>query len=226
MTKNNNALIEHFKQFVSKKRFDLFNKKVQDRTRHITLVLENMYQARNISACLRSADCFGIQDVHIIENDNHFEDDNEVSMGASKWLKINNYNKEKHNTLSTIKLLKKKKYQIITTTTSNENTDLYNIDLNKKIAIIFGSELNGCSNEALSHSDLKMKIPMYGFTESLNVSVAVSICLHYLSKKMRDTKIDWKINKSERENIMLDWLRKSIKSSKKIENIFLEKLKI
>ena len=72
MKKYTNPLIEHLKEFVLDERYRLFERKIQERTQHITIVLENIFQPRNISASIRSADCFGIQDVHIIENDNVF----------------------------------------------------------------------------------------------------------------------------------------------------------
>ena len=224
MIKNNNALIEHFKQFVSKKRFDLFNKKVQDRTKHITLVLENMYQARNISACLRSADCFGIQDVHIIENDNIFKNDSEVSMGAEKWVTIKRYKKEKSNTIQTIKHLKSKGYQIIATTPHNTDCSLYDINIKKgKIALFFGSEIKGCSSETLDLADKKIKIPIYGFTESYNISVSVALCLQHLSYNMRQANIKWKLPISQVEKVMIQWLTNSIKAGKKIKEEYLKK---
>ena len=88
----------------------------QNRTQYITVILENIFQARNIAASIRSADCFGIQDVHIIENDNIFNNDAEVSMGAEKWITINRYNKKENNTIQAIQNLKSEGYQIIATT--------------------------------------------------------------------------------------------------------------
>ena len=96
-------LVQYLKTFVVDERRELFEEKIQQRTKHITVVLENIFQGRNISASIRSADCFGIQDVHIIENDNIFNDDSEVSMGAEKWITITRHNQQKHNSIETIK---------------------------------------------------------------------------------------------------------------------------
>ena len=92
MSISNLDLICHLKEFVVDERRVLFEKKIEDRTKYLTIVLENIFQGRNISASIRSADCFGIQDVHVIENDNIFNDDPEVSLGAEKWLSVKKYN--------------------------------------------------------------------------------------------------------------------------------------
>ena len=141
-------LVQYLKAFVTDERRELFEEKIQQRTKHITVVLENIFQGRNISASIRSADCFGIQDVHIIENDNIFNDDSEVSMGAEKWITISRHNQQKHNSIETIKKIKAEGYQIIVATPHNTDCNLYDIDIiKKKTALFFGSELRGCSKE-------------------------------------------------------------------------------
>ena len=224
MKEKTSYLVDYLEDFIVDERRDLFQKKILERTQYITIVLENIFQARNISASIRSADCFGIQDVHIIENDNKFNDDPEVSLGAEKWITTKRYNKSNKNTIDTIQYLKKQGYQIIATTPHNTDCNLYELDIkNGKIALFFGSEVNGCSKETLELSDVKIKIPMYGFTESYNVSVSVSLCLQHLTFKMREENIKWQLNHSKQKDVMLQWLRNSIKSSKKIEEQFLEK---
>ena len=224
MKKSDQDLLKYLKKFVTKERKKLFEQKIQERTQHITVVLENIFQGRNISASIRSVDCFGIQNLHIIENDNIFNDDSEVSMGAEKWITIKRYNKKTHNSSEAIKYLKSKGYQIIATTPHNTDYDLYDIDITKKkTALFFGSEINGCSEETLSLADKRIKIPMYGFTESYNVSVSVSLCLQHLTYKMRKSNIDWRLPIEQQNNVMLQWLRNSIKSATAIEKNYLNK---
>tara|TARA_B100001250_G_scaffold275655_2_gene238145 strand:- start:820 stop:1503 length:684 start_codon:yes stop_codon:yes gene_type:complete len=223
MKKRSNDLLEHLKQFVVDERLKLFEKKIQNRTQYITVILENIFQARNIAASIRSADCFGVQDVHIIENDNIFNNDAEVSMGAEKWITINRYNKKEHNTIQAIQDLKSEGYQIIATTPHNTDCSLYDIDINQgKIALIFGSEVKGCSKETLEIADKKIKIPIYGFTESYNISVSVALCLQHLSYNMRQSDIKWQLPKSQVEKVMIQWLINSIKSGKEIKEEYLK----
>ena len=215
-------LVQYLKTFVVEKRRELFEEKIRQRTKHITVVLENIFQGRNISASIRSADCFGIQDVHIIENDNIFNDDSEVSMGAEKWITITRHNQQKHNSIDTIKELKAEGYQIIATTPHNTDCNLFDIDVRKqKVALIFGSEVRGCSDQTLALADKRMKIPMYGFTESFNISVSVSLCLQHLTYKLRKADSDWKMTKNQQDKVMLQWLKNSIKASVEIEEEYL-----
>ena len=222
MSKSTHNLVEYLKEFVVDERRELFETKIQERTQHLTIVLENIFQGRNISASIRSADCFGIQDVHIIENDNIFNDDSEVSMGAEKWITTKRYNQHKHNSIEAIEDLRSKGYQIIAATPHNTDCNLYDINIiKKKTALFFGSELRGCSKETLKLADKRMQIPMYGFTESYNISVSVSLCLQHLTYKMRQSNIKWRLSKVNQKKVMLQWLRNSIKSAAEIEEKYL-----
>lgn len=225
MNKLKQDLVNYLKEFVVDERRELFENKILQRTDYLTIVLENIFQGRNISASIRSADCFGIQDVHIIENDNIFNDDSEVSMGAEKWVTVNRFNKEKHNSIEAIKKLKEEGYQIVATTPHNTDCNLYDLDITKqKTALIFGAEVRGCSKETLELADKRMKIPMYGFTESFNISVSVSLCLQHLTYKLRNSKVNWSLPLEKQNEVMLQWLRSSIKSSAQIEEKFLKDL--
>tara|TARA_B110000211_G_scaffold43845_1_gene46151 strand:+ start:6175 stop:6864 length:690 start_codon:yes stop_codon:yes gene_type:complete len=216
-------LIEHLSQFLTEERLHLFQEKLKERSNRITLVLEDVFQSRNISAAMRSADCFGIQNIHIIENKNNFVKDKSVSLGAGKWINIKQYNTEENNTINCLKKLKKEGYQIIATSPHNTNISLEEIDVkNNKIAIILGTELTGLSEKALSFADKRMKINMYGFTESLNISVSAAICCQSISSKMRKETTGWEVTEEEKKDILLNWIRNSIKSGKQIEQKFLD----
>lgn len=214
-------LINYFNEFISEDRKKLLSRKISNRTKHVTIVLEDVYQSRNISACIRSADCFGVQDIHVIENRNQYEHDSEVSLGSEKWITLNRYNSEKNNTRNAIEILKRKDYQIIATTPHTEHT-IEDIDTNRKTALLFGSENDGLSDEAIKLSDMQIKIPTIGFAESLNISVSVAVFLHFITSKIKYKKI-WKMNQEEYEEVLLQWLRNSIKSADKIEELFYKK---
>ena len=217
-------LIEYLKSFVTEERIQLFEEKLELRSRKLTLVLEDVFQSRNISAAIRSLDCFGLQDIHIIENKNEFVSDKTVSLGSGKWLNVIKHNKKENNTNDCIKRLQKEGYQIIATTPHNPDISLDEVDIeNNKIAILLGTELTGLSDEALQLADKKMKINMYGFTESLNISVSAAICCQNLSNRMRKKDDSWRIKEEEKLDIILNWLRNTIKSSSEIEQDFIRK---
>ena len=219
-------LIQHLSNFVTDERLELFKNKIKERTRKITLVLEDVFQSRNISAAMRSADCFGIQDIHIIENKNSFEIDKTVSLGAGKWINVIRHNSEENNTENCINKLKKEGYTIIATTPYNPEITLEEIKFSdNKIAVLMGTELTGLSEKAIKLADKRMKIEMYGFTESLNISVSAAICCQNLSSKLRKETNNWSIKEMEKSDILLNWLRSTIKSSYHIEEQFLSEIK-
>ena len=217
-------LIEYLSQFVTDERFRLFHRILEDRTRYLTIVLEDIYQPQNASAVLRSADCFGIQDIHIVENRNTFTVDKEVSMGASKWVSIIPYTQYKNNSLKAIKHLKAEGYRIVATSPHINDVKLEDFDLHKgKTALVFGTELTGITETIKKEADEFLKIPMYGFTESFNISVSAAIIMHHLALRMKtEPGIDWKLNEEEKDKVLLQWMRKTIKQSELLEKKFYE----
>jgi len=218
-------LVNFLSQFITPARKELFDKIVKDRTKYITLLLENIYQPHNASAVLRTADCFGLQDIHIVENDNEYEVNPDVALGSSKWVNLHRYNEKNNNTLDAILALKKQGYRIVATTPHTNDVDLEEFDISKgKFALLFGSELPGLSKIALDNADEFVKIPMYGFTESFNISVSAAITFHHLVWKLHNSDIKWQLNEQEIQEIKLNWLRQTIKKVDLLEKEFYSKL--
>lgn len=225
LTPMHEALIEHLSQFVTDRRVKLFDKILDLRTRYITIVLEDIYQAHNASAVLRSCECFGIQDVHIIENHFEYRISPDVALGSDKWLTLHRYNNpQANNTETAIETLKSKGYRIVATTPHKNDCSLEDFDLIKgKTALLFGAELNGLSPLALDMADEYVKIPMAGFTESLNISVTAALFIHHLTGRLRkDPGVNWNLTPDEKQEIKLIWLRNTIKKSGLIEKKFFE----
>lgn len=218
------ALIQYLSQFVVPERLSLFYKNLSLRTDYLTVVLEDMYQSHNASAAVRTADCFGIQNVHVIENKNSFIVNPDVVRGASNWVTVNRYNGSEMNTPDALQKLRKEGYRIVVATPHEHDVDLERFDLNKgKAAIVFGCERPGLSAFAKQEADEFMKIPMVGFTESLNVSVSVAITLHHLTHQLRNhSTINWGLSEEEKQKVLLDWLRISIKRVDLLEEKFEE----
>lgn len=214
-------LLAHFSNFITPDRLGLFQQVISNRTRHITVVLEDIYQPHNASAVLRTCDCFGIQDVHIIESRNSYEVNPDVALGSDKWLTLTKHNEAEENTISAYKLLREKGYTIVATSPHKNDCTLDELQLNQKTALVFGTELNGLSKEAIDGADTFVKIPMYGFTESFNISVSAAIVLHNLTERLRKTGEDWRLKEDEKVSILIQWMRNSIKRSDLIEQEFL-----
>jgi len=215
-----NKLLEYLETFISDNKSSLFDEIIKSRTRFITVILEDIYQSHNASAVLRTCDCFGIQDVHVIENRNTYEINPDVALGSSKWLNLKKHNEDDNNTLRCYDELRKQGYRIVATTPNNDDTMLDKLDLSQKLALVFGTELEGLSDIAIDNADEYVKIPMYGFTESFNISVSAAICLHYLSEKLRSSDTDWRLNEEEIINTRLEWVKSVLKRPDMYEKEF------
>ncbi len=212
------GLIEYLSSVITEERYVQIQKVLQNRTRYLTVVLEDIYQSQNASAVLRTCDCFGIQDVHIIENKNEYNINPDVVQGASKWLSLSYYNERENNTLDAINKLKADGYRIVATTPHTNDVNLEEFDINSgKIALVFGTELTGISETVRENADEFLKIPMYGFTESFNISVSAAIILHHLVFLLNESGVDWKLSHEETEDILLKWLRITVKKSELVE---------
>jgi tRNA (guanosine-2'-O-)-methyltransferase len=220
MNQLNTNLTTYLEGFVTEKRKNTFKNILLNRTRHFTVVLEDIFQQHNSSAVIRSCDVFGIQDIHIIENKYHSKVSRHVAKGSQKWLNLNNYKEDKNNTKDCLTRLKNEGYQIIATSPHNNTCTLHDLDISKKSAFIFGVEKSGVSEEVLINSDEILTIPMVGFTESLNISVAAAIILENLTNKLRNSNCEWRLSEKEQEIIYANWLEKSIKNVDEIKNRF------
>lgn len=217
-------LIHYLSQFITDERFKLFQRILNARTDYFSVVLEDIYQSQNASAVLRSCDCFGIQDVHIIENRNSYRVNPDVSLGASKWLRLIKYNNQDFNTIQAIDSLKKDGYRIVATSPHSNAISLEDFDIHAgKSAFLFGTELTGLSEEAMNHADEYVTIPMYGFSESFNISVSVALVLHTVVYKLKNSDIHWQLSPAEKEEILYSWLKSSIKKVEHIEKYYLDK---
>lgn len=214
-------LITHLQQFITDERLQKINSVLESRTRFLTVVLEDLYQPHNASAVLRSCDCFGIQDVHIIENENEFSPSKGVTIGSDQWLSLKKYNeKSGPNTRQCFQSLRQDGYKIIATTPHEQDVSINELPLDEKTAIVFGSELTGLSDEAMAEADGYVKIPMVGFSESFNISVSAALCLYELSTRLRKDNGKWPLNDREKVNLRLDWIRNSVREVEMIEKRF------
>lgn len=214
-------LCDFFRNLKLEKRNELMDKVLSNRTRYVTVALENIYQPHNASAVLRSCDCFGVQDVHIIENSYQYELNPHVSLGAAQWLNLHRYNTLENNTAQCIAHLKKDGYRIVATTPDPTAVAIHDFDVNKgRFALLFGTEKFGLTPEAFSMADEYIRIPMYGFTESFNISVSVSLCLFHFTDRIRTENTDWQLSTEAQTDILLQWYRNTVTNSDVIERKF------
>ena len=212
-------LFNYLSEFILEKRLSRFNEVIKNRTRHITIVLEDIYQPHNASAVLRSCECFGVQDVHVIENKNQYNVNPDVALGSSKWLSIYKYGKTENNTALCVNSLKEKGYKIIAATPHKNDVLINELPLDNKVALMFGTEVRGLTPEAMDMADGYVKIPMHGFTESFNISVSAAICLYELTERLRRNYSHYYLSDEETIELKIQWILNTVNKP----NMLLEK---
>lgn len=205
--------LNYLEDFLTDSRKKRFLDVLKNRTNHITIAMEDVYQLHNTSAVMRSCEVFGIQELHVVEQKFGKRIDTEIAMGAQKWVDINRYNSMQ----SCIDTLRQKGYQIIATSPHNDSCLLQDFDVAQKSAIFFGTEKEGLSKEVIDQADGCIKIPMVGFTESLNISVSAAIIIQDITNRLRQTNIKWQLTEEEVLEKRLLWAKNSIKDIKRIE---------
>jgi tRNA (guanosine-2'-O-)-methyltransferase len=216
-------LIAHLSEYVTENRLGVFKQVLAQRTRYITVLLEDIYQSQNASAVLRTCDCTGIQDVHIVEDRNPYEINRDVALGSDQWLTLHYYKNREDPIYKAVEDLRGRGYRIVATSPHKEGSTPESFDLQKgKAALMFGTELKGLSDRSLELADEYIQIPMAGFTESYNISVSAAIVLYTLRKRLEASSISWGLGKEEKQSLLLNWLRNSVKMSDKIVEKFIK----
>lgn len=209
--------VAYLREFVVDGKNKLFERLILERTAYVTVVLEDLYQSHNQSAVMRSADCFGIQHVHLIENRNQYDPTSTVSQGAREWLTLHRHKEQADNTQATLDGLRAAGYRIIATTPHTDDVLIEDLNLEKgPMAFFFGTELTGLSETVISQADEFVKVPMYGFTESLNVSVCAALVMYSVTRRLRYSNIDWHLPEQERDEVLFQWYRNAIKAADEI----------
>jgi len=223
MTSRDKALLDFLSQFITEERKQRFEEVLSYRTRHLTVVLEDIFQPHNASAVLRSCDLRGIQDIHIVENNYQYDVNPDVVLGSTKWLNLYHYNKVDFNTPAVFDLLHEKGYRIAATCPHRDDYTPEVLPLDKPVALVFGTEKLGLSDYAVANADMHVRIPMYGFTESYNISVSAALLLYTLSSRLHTSSdIDWHLSEEEKDELRLEWTRRTLNRIRQYERKFLQ----
>jgi tRNA (guanosine-2'-O-)-methyltransferase len=220
MDVKDHALLNYLEGFLTENRKEGFLRVLQNRTKHFTIAMEDVYQLHNTSAVMRSCEVFGIQELNVIEQKFGKRIDSEIAMGAQKWVDVFRYN----SVQSCLDSMREKGYQIIATTPHDDSCFLHEFDITKPSALFFGTERDGLSEEVMQQADGFLKIPMVGYTESLNISVSAAIIIQDITNRLRQSKLNWQLTADEVLDKRLDWTRKSIKDIEFIERKYWEAL--
>lgn len=205
-------LLAHLEGFITLERKQRFLQVLASRTRYLTVALEDVYQLHNASAVIRSCDVFGIQEAHLIEGRYGNRLDKNIAMGAQQWVDIHRY----ETTSQCMEALRSRGYRIVATTPREEAVPLHRFSVLCPTVLFFGTEKEGLSPEVLQEADKAIYIPMSGFTESLNISVAAAIILQQLSTRLRLSDLPWQLSEAEILKKRFEWTRKTIRAADEI----------
>jgi tRNA (guanosine-2'-O-)-methyltransferase len=215
--------------YLTERRRERIQNALDNRTRRLTVLLEDIYDPLNGNAVLRTADGLGIQDIHVAENRHKFTVHSKVSGHASRWLTIHRYRvdfaEEKvdfrikptvlpASTKLAFETLRSRGYKIIATSPRGKSVSLKNLDITEKYAIALGSEHWGLSDWAIENADMAVALPMRGFTESYNISVTGAMVLHFLSERLRSETSDWQLPANEKQQLWDIWTRHKSRQKK------------
>lgn len=201
----NAALLEAFYEMIPETKRVMFDRIARDRTRHLTVVLENIYQEHNASAVMRSCESFGIQELHVIENKNEYKPQRDIARGAGRWIDMYNYSERETPLADCINGLKERGFRIAALTPDADSYSIFDVPLEQPTALIFGTEWEGISDTAREMADVCVRIPMVGFTGSFNVSVSAALTLQALRHRLETSDLNWKLTEKEQIDVKINW---------------------
>lgn len=193
----------------------MFDRIAAERTRHLAIILENIYQEHNASAVMRSCESFGIQELHVIESGNEYKPQRDIARGAGRWIELYNYAESAEPLLPCLDHLENRGFAIAALT-PEATLSIHDLPLDRPVALLFGTEWKGISDTARQHADYLVNIPMYGFTESFNVSVSVALSLQVLRRRLEVEREGWKLTEDQQTQLKLDWCAEIMKNGEKV----------
>ena len=209
---------------ISDSKQELFDRIASQRTNHLKIVLEDINKEHNASAVMRTCDCFGVQGLSVIEKNQEFSIHRDIAMGASKWVDIKPYSEGPNPTIDCIQDLKSSGYKVVATTPHTEQP-IEDISIDQPIALVFGTERDGISNDIFENADELVKIPMYGFIESFNISVSAAIIMSSLRNRLEESKLQWKLSEEEQIALKIKWCTRIINNGEKVEQEIRNRIK-
>lgn len=192
---------------ITAERQQRFQEVLSHRTFEVATVCESIYDRGNISAVIRSAEAFGFAPFHIIETGEKFKNSARVTRGAEKWVEERKWK----STLSAVDFLKSEKRKLIVTSL-DANIAIDDIDFSQPVALVMGNEKDGVSEEMKAAADYRIKIPMYGFVQSFNISVAAAISLHHISQKRKQLGLKSELTEQQRDILKAHYVLRTLDS--------------
>jgi tRNA (guanosine-2'-O-)-methyltransferase len=215
--------LDYLGQYITEHKKSVMERVLAKRTRFLTVVLEDIFKPHNASAVIRTCDCFGLQDIHVVEKTNQYKINPYVTRGASQWVDLYKHYQEDGSSSvdACFADLRKKGYKIYGTSPAPSSISIYDLEPSEKLALVFGNEHEGISEEVKQKADGIVHIPMLGFTDSFNISVSASIFLYDLIKKATAYQHpDFYLSEDEKNQLRMKWYREIVKHSDLHEKVY------
>ncbi len=213
-------VLQEFYKIITPNKVNMFERIAPQRSKHIVVGLENIQQDHNASAIMRTMDCLGFQELHLIEKNNNYQFQRDIALGAARWLDVMQHQQEPEPVLDSIAHLRQKGYQIIATSPHIKANTPQNIDLTQPIALFFGAEKHGISEELSANADAFLHIPMHGFTESFNLSVSAALVLSALRTRLEASSIDWLLSPERQTELKISWCERILNGGPQLAQKF------
>lgn len=217
-------LLSAFYEMIPPPKKDMFERIAAERTRHVTVVLENIYQEHNASAVMRSCESLGVQELHVVETSNEYKAQRDIARGAGRWIELYNYSEGDAPLVDCINGLKARGFRIAALTPDADSHTIFDLPIDEPVALVFGTEWEGISDTVREMADMTVRIPMVGFTESFNVSVSVALTLQALRHRLENGDLDWKLNEEEQIAVKLDWCESIMKNGTTVRSELMKRL--
>ncbi|MGE0615835.1 MAG: TrmH family RNA methyltransferase [Bacteriovoracia bacterium] len=206
-------IIQLLDPYLSSERKRRISEVIQGRTRTVVPVLDRVCDLGNINAVLRSAEALGFDQIEIIESGDGYKTSNRASQGTDKWLTMRKW----QDPARCLEQLKQDGYRIYATHLSPTAVPIHELDFTQKCAVVLGNEKEGVGAEVLQRADATFMIPMYGFAQSFNISVAAALCFnHIASDRMRRQGRHGDLSPEAREELQARYFELSVPSAEPI----------
>ena len=216
----NTYVLEQFREILTPHKVELFKRIAEDRTRHISIALEDLFHEHNASAVIRSCDCFGIQDLYTIEDKNKYVLQRNIALGSGRWIDLHRFTNKETASLDCLNHLREKGYKLVATSPHVNAYTPETLPIEEPIALMFGTERRGLTESILANADYHLTIPMYGFTESFNLSVSVAIILQTLRNRLEKAAFPWKLSMEEQDALQIIWSTRILNGGEALEKQF------
>ncbi|MDE0155672.1 MAG: RNA methyltransferase [Gammaproteobacteria bacterium] len=224
-TEKQQNTIDYLSGFINEERRERLQQVLGERTRHVTVVLEDIYQPQNASAVVRTCECFGVQELHVIENVYEYRLNPAVVQGSSKWIDLFRHNREEQdNSRACIEQLKQRGYRIIAMDPAPGGKTVDQLDIGDKLALCFGSEEPGLSATLMDLADETVRIPIHGFTRSYNLSVSAGISLYILVTALKNSSVNWQLDERDATDLYIRWLAASTPAGEVLLEDYLKRI--